>query len=1275
MMKSQPTRVFIGISIGILLLILFAWIGQQLHLRGLSHGTELRQQRSTESAIKLVQSDFELMQRKMLAMASEVATVVLKNPLAFEQVPSPALIQDLEEIEISEHQSLSVFDPHMQLVAWQGKSHSLNHPSDASNGHWEILRDDQWRVTLALWQNVIINEELVGTICITQNLFSKAPVLNSILNDYDIVDSWKRHTGLEIQVSYADTTGHPSLQSLDGQKLASYTIVAPTESTFIASTSAWYTNLMVLGLTFLILWIICYTWYWYRSEVNLSRLTVFVLALSVGRVVFLLFEIPSRYQTGKAPLSPLFDPVHLASTFGGGLMRSIGDLSLTALCIFLIGLAVLQYANVNARFRAYHVRRLLLWITIPLALIFASILMEVVHASVLDSTMSYTGRSILIPSTLELTVYASLVLMTLGILLTLSTMMYRGFRMKPDRVSLIALGVVTIILILVFHHLQWSLWIHSVGLIGACVYISSGAEKVGAYDWLAIRRLIPGALAVCLLLYPVYYQALEHRKQDRVEYAASTFGGTVGGSDVSVGVQEVIQEVLQSAQHLEMIQSIEELESEARNVLRGSLLGSLGAYDASISFLTSDGEEIHTTGQVSILSPDMKEQLLQDLSNQLEDQGRNHILIGSPIMGLHQNQYAGLAALGDRWILVQAQPHIIHEEANTPLLRVLLSSDDLDLYKDLSLASFRDRKLAHTFGRRFTKYRLEPDVAEHLTHHASFWTTESVGGGRDYRTYYLHRSEDIVAARVAVDGPFDHLYYLLRFAVGGLILGIPFYVVGCILRLRIGILPRQHFRYQDKVMNAFFLLAVIAVIPVGIAGYNVVTEENEKAVQSWLRQHLERVESSLIGDGRSGKNSVEVLERSNIDSLSARVGLDLNVYQETQLISSSRQQLVEDRIVDQRLPAQAYSAIYGNGEQFTFVNHTLGDFEYTAGYRAILDETGDPVYVLSVPDLPEADRIQEERARTLAYLFGAMLGLGVLVMFTSSLLSRALARPIARLQQGMEEVAQGKFEQVLPVKSRDEIGALVTTFNTMQGQLSESRQKIAAQERQLAWREMARQIAHEIKNPLTPMKLAIQHLQRSFEDKDDSRFKKLFQSTTASLIAQIDSLAHIANEFSSFARFPSRQVDTFDVRTVIHESYTLMKAEASSEIAMDVQISDEPLIVRGDASELRRMYINLIKNALEAVQETEKATVRITAISDGDQVISKVIDNGGGIPEQMKDQIYEPNFSTKTSGAGLGLAIAKQAVELSGGQISFKTQLGRGTTMKIILPLHQSESV
>lgn len=1264
-------RVFFGVVGALLLIILLGWAGQQVHVRQLGQGIIQRQQEVVVATKELIDSEFINTQKEMEVIAFEVVRSAANRKFPIEQIPSPSLIEDLGSINLPEQWSLSVYDTDMRLLAWQGESIPLASEPQTNQGRWRIVRDDDWRTALVLWEPLLIGDAVVGRIRVTQNMFSRAPVRNSVLEDYDVVDAWTRRAKLDIQVAYGDMEGDYLLESMDGDVLGTYQIIPPSETGLIHATAAFYTNLMVFGVAVLLLWFLWGIWRWVHVGRNLTRLAVFAIALVAARFIWIFLDIPARYQTGKAPLSPLFDPVHLASTLGGGLMQTIGDLLLTAVCVFVLGVAVLRYAH------SYAKPTVNLWAGVwirlgagsLIGLTVASILVAVIRASVLDSTLSYTGRSVLVPSSLELVVYASLVLFALGAILIVSAVLSVGFKGEPDRICQSVLGTVTVLGIIVLNWIQWSPWILSLSLMAVSLYIAVRITKEDLYSWLAARRAVPAALGLCLFVYPSYYDALSQRKRDRVGYAVSKFDQP-SSPGVSLAVREVVKEALQNPRIPDILASGEDLEEVTEELLAGSLLSSLGTYDASITFLTANGENIHSSGS-SMFSSEETKQILAELSPGIESETSNYAFVEPQSSSASRYQYAGLASIGERWVLVRAQPHIIPEEANTPLLRILSASGYMDLYEDLSMASYRNGQLVRTFGDRFAKYQLDPEVARDLAYAKSFWRHGAAGESSRYLTYYLQRDSHIIAARMTTDGAFDHLYYLLRLVVGGLILFIPFCTFGYIMQWRSGLLPRERIRYQDKVMNAFLLLGVIAVIPVGIAGYNVVTEENEKALQSWLRQHLERVESTLAPDGEFGENTVTALERSDIDSLSARVGLDLNLYRGTRLVEASRQQLIDDRIVDVRLPAEAFRAIYGDKERFTFVDHKLGQFEYTAGYRAILDANGHPAYVLSVPTLPEAERIEEERARTLAYLFGAMLGLGILVMFTGSVLARALASPIARLQQGLEEAAQGKFERVLPVESRDEVGALVNTFNTMQGQLSESRQKLAQQQRQLAWREMARQIAHEIKNPLTPMKLSIQHLQRSLGNKDDSRFKKQFRRTTATLIEQIDSLVHIANEFSSFARLPKRKVVVLDLRKEMSEAHVLMQAEASAEVTLDLQLPDTPLLIQADSNELRRTYINLIKNALEAVRDQETRRVTVTARSDGDEIITEVIDNGCGIPSEVQDRIYEPNFSTKTSGAGLGLAIAKQAVELSGGQISFTTEQGRGTIMRIILPRYQ----
>jgi nitrogen fixation/metabolism regulation signal transduction histidine kinase len=238
----------------------------------------------------------------------------------------------------------------------------------------------------------------------------------------------------------------------------------------------------------------------------------------------------------------------------------------------------------------------------------------------------------------------------------------------------------------------------------------------------------------------------------------------------------------------------------------------------------------------------------------------------------------------------------------------------------------------------------------------------------------------------------------------------------------------------------------------------------------------------------------------------------------------------------------------------------------------------------------------------------------------------------------------------------------------------------------MAWREMARQVAHEIKNPLTPMKLSVQHMRRAFqrlrvpepqgapgEDDDVQRFSALFDRITNTLIEQINTLARIANEFSSFARLPERDVEVLDLNDVIREAAALMQEEAEATIELTLHAA--PLTVQADREELRRIYINLIKNAMQAIPRDREGHIHVATGLDAEtldaaeRVQSRVSDNGVGIPPEQHTKIFQPNFSTKTSGTGLGLAIAQKTVRDLGGEIGFRTEPGEGTTFWIDLPV------
>ena len=236
-------------------------------------------------------------------------------------------------------------------------------------------------------------------------------------------------------------------------------------------------------------------------------------------------------------------------------------------------------------------------------------------------------------------------------------------------------------------------------------------------------------------------------------------------------------------------------------------------------------------------------------------------------------------------------------------------------------------------------------------------------------------------------------------------------------------------------------------------------------------------------------------------------------------------------------------------------------------------------------------------------------------------------------------------------------------------ELAESAELLARTERELAWREMAKQVAHEIKNPLTPMKLNIQYLQRAKNEKG-AHFDEYFDRVTRTLIEQIDTLSDIATEFSNFAKIPKARNEVFNLATQLTKVTELFESSAHIDLSVELDGRDE-LLVCADREQISRALVNLIKNAIQSIPPKRKGKVKVVLAKKQDWAVISVRDNGTGIQEDIRQQMFQPNFTTKSSGMGLGLAIVKKIIENAHGKIWFETELDQGSTFYIELPLHQ----
>ena len=395
---------------------------------------------------------------------------------------------------------------------------------------------------------------------------------------------------------------------------------------------------------------------------------------------------------------------------------------------------------------------------------------------------------------------------------------------------------------------------------------------------------------------------------------------------------------------------------------------------------------------------------------------------------------------------------------------------------------------------------------------------------------------------------------------------------------------------------------------------------------------------------------------------------DINLYRaDGTLLVSTNDRLIEESVRGRLMNPVVYRKMDALGASTSLVNESLGDLEYISSYTALLNKDLKVKGYLNLPyfsNRRDLYRDISEYAVTIINLFALVFAIMIVIAY---LVAQRISLPLNLIRKQLASVKIGERNQPLEWDKNDEIGLLVKEYNKMIVELEKSLNLLAESERQGAWREMAKQVAHEIKNPLTPMRLSLQHLQFSLQRDDDHQLKEKIQKTSELLIRQIDSLSQMAEEFSSFAKMPEPKLEPVNLVQVVSDAVLLLGKE--SEMPIDWQCSEEKVRVMADPLQLGRVFTNILKNAIQSIPEGRTAEIAANLMLRGKMVVVEFKDNGKGIPESLRDKIFSPNFSTKNSGMGLGLAISRKIVEQLGGEITYLTKEGEGTTFTILLPV------
>lgn len=474
------------------------------------------------------------------------------------------------------------------------------------------------------------------------------------------------------------------------------------------------------------------------------------------------------------------------------------------------------------------------------------------------------------------------------------------------------------------------------------------------------------------------------------------------------------------------------------------------------------------------------------------------------------------------------------------------------------------------------------------------------------------------------------------------------------------------FRIQAAIISIVFIS--LLVVALSTIFYNI--EES----QIRLREDLDHKMNSIAMEMDMQLENVAAISPEMRDwlmpelfKLSNVFETDINIYGvEGDLIVSSRPEIFGRGLVSERINAQAYFELFENFQTNYFQPEKIGGLSYLSAYEPIINNSGDYLGFINLPYFTHQDKYSQEISTYIVAFINLYVLLFLASMAVAVIIANQITLPLATIRENLRKMEFGKRNEPLSYSRDDEIGKLVKEYNRKVDELAVSADLLARSERESAWREMAKQVAHEIKNPLTPMKLNIQHLQR-FRG-EGREYRDYVNRIARNLIDQIDTLSEIATEFSNFAQIPRAMKQVFNLNTQISKVIELYENHDRVDISFD-RGDDDTVLVNADREQLSRALINLIKNGIQAIPEERQGTIIISVRKKEHMVVIAVADNGTGIPTELQEKMFSPSFTTKSSGMGLGLAIVKSIAENFNGRVWYDTVINQGTTFYLEIPI------
>ncbi|HSD62205.1 MAG TPA: ATP-binding protein, partial [Ignavibacteriaceae bacterium] len=1242
----EGDRKYFAIVFFILLLILISGILTPVYIEYTENNWS---EKLTEQIQDIESSVNSILKQKGddLQLVSSTLRQKLKSTLNSRNSSYSSLINLVNDETYNDY-SLEIIAPNGRMIAWN-KSIAIN-------------QEDIFPLSYPPGQTHFYTGDLITYLSITDTVHLESDLFYYIISlpfekNYSLQNSYYQELNFaqelseqfltRFEVNYNPFTPKSSdgrkysfdLLNNKGNKIGSVSFIKPGLDIYINSIQL-KTNEIQSVLLALALFFIAFGFKKEYKSVRFRsvRLLIFIFYCTLFRSVIFIVGFPSNFLQG-----PLVDAANFSSAFSWGIVKSPIELIISALFVLIISIRTYLYVidfikdPASVKYKNY-------WffggLFVPASLMFFTTfrgLFASMKSIIFDSTLRYFQEAILIPDFIFLVMNFAILMIGLAIILFLLTYFLLLFYTVPEEDE----KKRRMIFILTF------ICFEGAGFL---------------FIYLQLEPLINYMLSFIfvLLVFLVLYYILFRRLDSLYNFIYATLAASVITITLLNFFNLQLEKESLKTSALEINRPDDNLLRFLINeTLNGALKNDeiinsfyrLNTNYNSIAFIIWSGSSLQResiNSAVMIYDKDMKEVgrfsigIRRDftLPRELMNYSGNSAMITEAASDGNSSEkiFVGIIPVKERGIVsgyIAAVLNFTLQNWGARNIPDFLESKKniinsvLDV-RQLKIFEFKNSGLVQVYGDIYpSRDQYRPIINANFTSDNEAWLTINLNS-ENYLTYALRTNEDdsrIITSVSLVEkhitwNLFNFFKIFLVHSIFILILFIIFFVINY-----------KEFRYsfRTQLLIAFLIISIIPVIILAIYNRQVVADRSQSVIFNELNERSDY----LINHVRS---QMETNRQNSVEQAFENAGRELriafSVYNNTNLIYSSRNQYYTAGLFAKKLDSDVYYHLNYLSYREYLTEEKIEDYAYDAFYKKISINGMD--IIIGVNDAFNKVHPGFSPIDIDVFLFGIYSFAAIIIIIISTILANKISSPVRRLTKATDSVAHGDLNVQLALNERGEIRDLMEGFNAMTQELKRNEIEMAELERENAWKEMAKQVAHEIKNPLTPMKLAVQQLIISYRDKNKN-FDSIFEKVSKTVLNQIDNLNIIASEFSRFARMPNFKLEVMDIIPVIRDTMNLFVEE---DVNMMFVSELKEAVAETDRFQVRRLFINMIRNSIQA----ESESINISLKKEEEFFILTIDDNGKGIDEQHREKIFEPGYTTKEKGMGIGLKLSKRFV-------------------------------